>query len=89
MEFWRLKFSKQAIKDSFLLQSHKLDEKAKFLIETLRTDPYKTPPSFEKLVGFQNVYSRRINIIHRLVYRVYKDEKVIEIISMFRHYRFR
>lgn len=89
MEFWTLKFSKQAIKDSFLLQSHGLSEKAKFLIEILHTDPYTIPPSFEKLVGFQDVYSRRINIIHRLVYRVYNDEKIIEIISMFRHYRFR
>ena len=88
MEHWKLRFSRQAIKDSFLLQSKGLDEKARFLIEILRIDSYKTPPPFEKLVGFQNVYSRRINITHRLVYRILKDEKIIEIVSMFRHYRF-
>ena len=71
-----------------MLQEQGFSDKAAYLIEILRTDPYKNPPSFEKLVGFQNLYSRRINVVHRLVYRIYKKDKIVEIISMFRHYRF-
>ena len=87
MEQWRLRFSKQAIKDSFLLRDKKLDDKARKLLEILKSDPYQSPQSFEKLVGLDETYSRRINITHRLVYRVKKDERVIEVVSMFRHYR--
>ena len=86
MEQWTLKFSKQAIKDSFLLRDKKLDDKAKKLIEILKNNPYQSPPSFEKLVGLEETYSRRINITHRLVYRIRKNEKLIEVISMFHHY---
>lgn len=86
MEQWTLKFSKQAIKDSFLLRDKKLDDKAKKLMEILKNNPYQSPPSFEKLVGLEETYSRRINITHRLVYRIRKNEKLIEVISMFRHY---
>ena len=87
MEQWTLKFSKQAVKDSFLLRDKKLDDKAKQLLEILRNNPYQSPPTFEKLVGLDETYSRRINITHRLVYRIKKDRKLIEIISMFRHYQ--
>lgn len=86
MEQWTLKFSKQAIKDSFLLRDKKLEEKAKALLEILKNNPYQTPPSFEKLVGLNETYSRRININNRLVYRIIKEKKLIEVISMFRHY---
>lgn len=86
MEQWTLKFSKQAVKDSFLLKDKKLEEKAKALLEILRSNPYQTPPSFEKLVGFDETYSHRINITHRLVYRIIKEKKLIEVVSMFRHY---
>lgn len=86
MEQWTLKFSKQAIKDSFLLRDKKLEEKAKALLEILKNNPYQTPPSFEKLVGLNETYSRRININHRLVYRIIKEQKLIEVVSMFRHY---
>ena len=87
MEQWTLKFSKQAVKDSFLLRDKKLDDKAKQLLEILKNNPYQSPPTFEKLVGLDETYSRRINITHRLVYRIKKDQKLIEIISMFRHYQ--
>lgn len=86
MEQWTLKFSKQAVKDSFLLKDKKLEDKVKALLEILKNNPYKTPPSFEKLLGLNETYSRRINITHRLVYRLIKEQKLIEVISMFRHY---
>ena len=53
----------------------------------LESDPLKTPPRFEKLVGdLRGAYSRRINIHHRLVYRVLEEEKAVKIIRMWTHY---
>ena len=83
---WRLKFSKRALKDWELLKDKGLDEKAEKLLKVIRLNPYQNPPSFEKLVGVENTYSRRINITHRLVYRISKDDVNIEVLSMFRHY---
>ncbi|MEG2670459.1 MAG: type II toxin-antitoxin system YoeB family toxin, partial [Oscillospiraceae bacterium] len=38
--------------------------------------------------GFDKFYSRRINIKHRLVYKVHQDEKIVAILSMWSHYEF-
>ena len=41
----------------------------------------------EKLVGdLDGAYSRRINIQHRIVYQIYKKEKIIKVIRMWTHY---
>jgi Txe/YoeB family toxin of toxin-antitoxin system len=63
------------------------DKKAKSLIDLLRVNPYKSPPTCEKLEGdFCGALSRRINIQHRLVYQVLEDEKTVKIIMMWTHY---
>ncbi len=80
-------FSKQSYKDYEKLKHYPtLLEKVKSLIELLKINPYTTPPTYEKLLGFQEVYSRRINSQHRLVYEVRKDENVVVIIRMWIHY---
>ncbi len=80
-------FSKQCFKDYEKLKQYpKLIEKVKALIELLSKNPFETPPSYEKLVGFENVYSRRINVQHRLIYEVRKDENTVVIIRMWTHY---
>ena len=80
-------YSKQSFKDyEKLKQFPKLVEKVKALIELLKKNPFETPPSYEKLIGFENIYSRRINIQHRLVYEVRKEENVVVIIRMWTHY---
>jgi len=82
-------YTKKAVGDIPNLKSAKLDNKAKALIELIRNDPYKTPPSYEKLQGdLKGAYSRRINIKHRLVYEVYEEDKIIKIISLWSHYDF-
>ena len=81
-------YTKKAVGDINNLKSSKLDNKAKVLIELIRNDPYKTPPSYEKLQGNLKAYSRRINIKHRLVYEVYEEDKIIKIISLWSHYDF-
>ena len=80
-------FSKQSYKDYEKLKQYpSLVEKVKALIELLKDNPFTTPPTYEKLVGFKNVYSRRINNQHRLVYEIREKEDVVVIIRMWTHY---
>ena len=82
-------YDKKTIKDIPKLKAAKLDRKAKALIDLIRDNPFQSPPPYEKLQGdLQGVYSRRINIKHRLVYEVVENQKVVKIISMWTHYDF-
>ena len=84
---YKIVYTKTAAKDIPKLKGAHLDEKAKALIEIIRSDPYQMPPPYEKLVGDLNgAYSRRINIQHRLVYEVYETEQTIKILSLWTHY---
>ena len=84
---WRVVFTKQAQKDAKKLASAGLRSKAEKLVDILRENPYKTPPTFEKLLGdLSGAYSRRINIQHRLVYQILDNEKVVKVIRMWTHY---
>lgn len=82
-------YTKKALEDIPKLKSAKLDTKAKNLISLIKSNPYQTPPPYEKLKGIlQGAYSRRINIKHRLVYEVIEEDKAIKIISLWTHYEF-
>jgi Txe/YoeB family toxin of toxin-antitoxin system len=84
---WRLVYTKAAQKDARKLASAGLKAKAQSLLGVLETNPYQTPPSYEKLVGdLAGAYSRRINIQHRLVYQVLDDERVVKVLRMWSHY---
>lgn len=86
---YNIVYTKKAINDIPKLKSVKLDKKAKALIEIIKENPYKTPPTYEKLMGdLTGAYSRRINIKHRLVYEVLEEEKTVKIISLWTHYDF-
>ena len=78
---------KLSVKDIPKLKAAHLDNKAKALIEVIRVNPYQSPPSYEKLVGdMQGLYSRRINVQHRLVYEVLEEMNTIKIVSLWTHY---
>ena len=84
---WEIRFTKQAEKDKKLLKQAGLDANAKKLLNLIAINPFQTPPSYEKLVGdLKDYYSRRINIKHRLVYRVLKDKNVIIVHAVCTHY---
>lgn len=86
---YNIVYTKKAINDIPKLKSVKLDKKAKALVEIIKENPYKTPPTYEKLMGdLTGAYSRRINIKHRLVYEVLEEEKTVKIISLWTHYAF-
>lgn len=83
----RVVFTKQAQKDAKKLAAAGLRSKAEMLLDSLRENPYKTPPTFAKLLGdLSGAYSRRINIQHRLVYQILDNEKVVKVIRMWTHY---
>lgn len=76
-------FTKQAAKDfEKVKQNPALLKKVVALLNLIEEDPFAKPPTYEKLIGFELVYSRRINLQHRLVYQLYENEKAIKIIIM-------
>lgn len=82
-------YTKTAIKQIMLLKSAKLDKKAKNLVDLIARVPFQNPPPYEKLIGdMSGLYSRRVNIQHRLVYQVCEEENSIKIISMWSHYEY-
>ncbi len=86
---WEVILSKKAQEDLDNLAQIGLFENVKKLINILRENPFANPPSYEKLAGnLKGCYSRRINIKHRLVYRVIKEKKTVEILRMWSHYEY-
>ena len=80
-------FSREAKKDAEKIKRSNLSDHCKSLIETLGIDPFVKIPPFEKLVGdLRGLYSRRINIHHRLVYSVDEQEKIVKVLRMWTHY---
>ena len=73
-----------------------ISAKAKQLVDVIRENPYQNPPRFEKLVGkLDGLLSRRISILHRLVYQVFTEpftegetdyQGIIKIVRMWTHY---
>ena len=87
VNMWEIRFTKNAEKDKEKLKRAGLVEKAKKLLNLIADNPYQTPPSYEKLNGDLEGYcSRRINIQHRLVYKVRNDLHVVVVHAMWSHY---
>ena len=84
---WKVVYTRQAVKDARKLSAAGLKQKAEYLLEILRNDPLRSPPPYEKLVGdLTGAYSRRINVQHRLVYQVYRAQRVVKVIRLWTHY---
>lgn len=84
---YRVLLSKQAVDDLAKLQAAGLGAKAKRLYEILREDPFTKNPRYEALVGnLKGYYSRRINLRHRLIYRVDRKAREVYVVRMWTHY---
>jgi Txe/YoeB family toxin of toxin-antitoxin system len=84
---WEIVYAKQAMQDAKKLAASGLKPKVQELLSVFADDPFQNPPPFEKLVGdLAGVYSRRINIQHRIVYEVFSKEKVVRVLRMWTHY---
>ena len=93
---YKIVYYKKAVKDIEKLKSAKLDKKAKSLVDLVKQNPFQNPPPYEELLGnLQGLYSRRINIQHRMVYEVNEQpftengieyDGIVIIIRMWTHY---
>jgi len=83
---WKIIFSSQAEKDSIKIDKSPHRKKVFNLLNLLQDNPYRNPPPYEKLTSSENYYSRRINIQHRLVYNIFKEEKIVRVVRMWTHY---
>ncbi len=95
---YKVKMTKQAAKDAKLIERAGMKPQAVGLIGVIGVNPYQNPPEYEKLQGYKDTYSRRINRQHRLVYQVLpnteglKDENgkpyqgIVKVIRMWTHY---
>jgi toxin YoeB len=80
---WCVVFTKQAQKDARKLAAAGLRPKAEKLLKLLGSNPFGEPPPFEKLVGdLAGAYSRRITILHRLVYQVLRKDRLVKVIRI-------
>ncbi len=84
---WSVVFTKHAQKDAPKLAAAGLKAKTQELLAIIAENPFQSPPPYEKLVGdLQGVYSRRINIRHRLVYEVLMAENTVKVLRMWSYY---
>ncbi|MCA9370669.1 MAG: Txe/YoeB family addiction module toxin [Candidatus Peregrinibacteria bacterium] len=84
---YKLVYTKQAVEDAKKLKTSPLAKKAVSLLQQLSENPFASPPVFETLVGdLSGAYSRRLNQQHRIVYQVYKKQKVVKILRLWTHY---
>jgi len=86
---WSVRFTKQAQKDAGKLAaaSPSLKAKAEQLLRLLAEDPFRQPPPYEALVGdLRGAFSRRLNIQHRLVFQVLREEKIVKVLRLWTHY---
>ena len=84
---WRLFYTKQAQKDAKRLAATGLKQKASALLKVIEENPFQNPPPYEKLLGdLAGATSRRINIQHRLVYQVLKNERIVKVLRLWTHY---
>ena len=80
-------YTRQAQKDAQKIASANLRPQAERLLDIIAKNPFQSPPPYDKLIGdLAGSYSRRINIQHRLVYQVYRAERIIKVIRMWTHY---
>ena len=65
------------------LNSQTLKKSVMELLAVLRNNPFQNPPPYEKLPGDLSCkYSRRKNILHRLVYEVLEEQNIVRILRM-------
>ena len=86
-EPWRILYTKLALKEKKIACEAGLKNKIEEILKIMKSNPFTAYPPYEKLTGdLAGVYSRRINLQHRIIYQVYAEKRIIKIISMWLHY---
>lgn len=53
----------------------------------LKNNPLAEYPSYEKLsFDLEGMFSRRVNIQHRIVYQIFPEENTVKVLHMWTHY---
>lgn len=82
-----LHYTNDAKKDFKKIKQSNLQATCLRLLGLLEQNPWQMPPPYKKLQGiYQGMYSRRINLQHRLFYEIDEDQKRIKILRMWSHY---
>lgn len=85
---FRVVIKNSAKSDLKRLKASHLREAFMKVVEQLKMNPFEKNQGFEKLKPpVAGKYSRRINIQHRVVYKVNKQEKVVYILAAWSHYQ--
>jgi Txe/YoeB family toxin of toxin-antitoxin system len=70
------------------IKNSNLKESFSEIIAVLKKNPYEPSQQFEKLVpASEGFYSRRINVQHRVVYKVDEKKKEVYVYSAWSHYK--
>ena len=84
---YQLLYTSLAQKDAKKIKESNLKLKCEELLKLIEKNPFQVLPPYKKLAGELRGYiSRRINIQHKLIYKVYDDEKVVKVIRLWMHY---
>ena len=84
---YNLYYTNDAKKDYKKIKQSNLKFNCLQLLNLIKKDPLQNPPPYKKLKGsYDGMYSRRINLQHRLFYEVDENQKRVKILRMWSHY---
>ena len=84
---YTLYYTNDAKKDFKKIKQSNLKVNCLQLLGLVEKNPFQTPPPYKKLKGaYMGMYSRRINLQHRLFYEVDEDKKRVKVLRMWSHY---
>lgn len=84
---YAIKFKKSSKNDLKKIKQSSLRDKFNGIIKKLIVNPYDPSDNLEKLFPPENkLYSRRLNIQHRIVYSIDEETKTVHIYSAWNHY---
>ena len=85
---YAIKIAGSAQKDKEKVKQHPaMKAKVEQLLGILRENPWQNPPPYEKLKGdLAGMYSRRINVQHRLVYQGLGKEQTVRSVAVWSQY---
>lgn len=85
---YHIKFQKSSKNDLRKIKQSNLIEKFEDIINRISINPYDSSDGFEQLFPPENkLYSRRLNIQHRVVYSIDEVTKTIYIYSAWEQYK--
>ena len=84
---YKLYYTNDAKKDFKKITQSNLKENCLQLLSLIEKNPGQSPPPYKKLKGaYDGMYSRRINLQHRLFYEIDENQKRIKVLRMWSHY---